>query len=269
MERRKHPRFIKRLTTKFFSDDASYMGITSDLSQNGLYIRTKNGITPNSVVDIELYMPDHRVALLKGIVRRTYRTHLNSIKNGMGIEIIENDETFIHFVKSSLKTLEETPPRAVPLECLKVPDPDSQENTEILDEPKQERRKHERLTVAEMNVTANMSFTDEIETVNISQDGIMVKTERRLNIGSTYILKLAFEDSTLTVKARVIWCLLQESRHISPDEIVPVYSAGLQFNEAPSEKIDEFVRLIEKQKVMSNEKTVVDAAASEPSIICL
>ena len=269
MERRKHPRFIKRLTTKFFSDDASYMGITSDLSQNGLYIRTKNGVIPNSVIDIELYMPDLRVARLKGIVRRTYRTHMNSIKNGMGIEIIENDETFIHFVKSSLKTLQETPPRDVPPECLKVPYADSRENTEILAEPKQERRRHERLTVAEMNVTANMSFTDEIEIGNISLDGIMVKTERRLNIGSTYILKLAFEDSILPVKARVIWCLLQESRHILPDEIVPVYSAGLQFYEASNEKIDGFVRLIEKQKVMSNEKTALDAVTSDPSIICL
>ena len=269
MERRKHPRFITRLTTKFFSDEVSYMGITSDLSQNGIYIRTKNGVPPNTVINIELYMPDHRVALLKGIVRRTYRTPLNSIKNGMGIEIIEHNETFVHFVKSSLKTLKETPPRAVSPECLKVPDADSQESAEILDEPKQERRKHERLTIAEMNVTANMSFTDEIEIVNISRDGIMMKTERRLNIGNTYIFKLAFEESILSVKARVIWCLLQESRHISADEIVPVYSAGLQFNEVPGEEIDEFVRLIENRKVMSSEKTEIDVAVSEPSIICL
>ena len=120
-----------------------------------------------------------------------------------------------------------------------------------------------------MNVTANMSFTDEIEIVNISRDGIMMKTERRLNIGNTYIFKLAFEESILSVKARVIWCLLQESRHISADEIVPVYSAGLQFNEVPGEEIDEFVRLIENRKVMSSEKTEIDVAVSEPSIICL
>jgi len=245
------------------------MGITSDLSQNGLYIRTKNGITPNSVIDIELYMPDHHVAVLKGIVRRTYRTPLNPIKNGMGIEIIENDETFIHFVKSSLQTLQDPPERTLSTESLKIPDALSQENTEIIDAQKHERRKHERLTVAEMNVTANMSFTDEVKLVNISRDGIMVKTERRLNIGSTYILKLACEDSNLNVKARVIWCLLQESRHISPGEIIPVYSSGLQFNGVSTEKTDEFIKLIEKQKVMMNENTAVDEAASEPSVICL
>ena len=245
------------------------MGITSDLSQNGLYIRTKNGVTPNSVIDIKLYMPDQRVAVLKGVVRRTYRTPLNPIKNGMGVEIIENDETFIHFVKSSLQTLQETPHQTFPTESLKIPDSLSQENTEIIDEPKHERRKHERLTVAEMNVTANMSFTDGVAVVNISRDGIKVKTERRLNIGSTYILKLSCEDSILNVKARVIWCLLKESRYISPDEIVPVYSTGLQFSEVFREKIDEFVMLVEKQKVISHEQTAVDDSVSERSVICL
>jgi hypothetical protein len=45
-------------------------------------------------------MPDNSVSLLKGIVRRTTRTPIPSMKNGMGIEIIEKDGIFIDFLKS-------------------------------------------------------------------------------------------------------------------------------------------------------------------------
>jgi hypothetical protein len=54
----------------------------------------------NNPIDIEIFMPDNRISSLKGIVRRTTRTPIPSMKNGMGIEITEKDCIFIDFEKS-------------------------------------------------------------------------------------------------------------------------------------------------------------------------
>ena len=99
MNKRKQQRFTKRLEARFIADGESFVGITSNLSENGLFIRTKRGFVPDSILDIELIMPDGKVSLIKGIVKRTVKVPL-SVKNGMGIELLKKDETYMHYVKS-------------------------------------------------------------------------------------------------------------------------------------------------------------------------
>jgi hypothetical protein len=83
VDKRKYPRFIKRLTAKFSIDDKKrFTGILSDLSESGLFIRTNRGLAVDSPVDIELLLPNNKVSFLKGIVRRTLRTPISSMKNG-------------------------------------------------------------------------------------------------------------------------------------------------------------------------------------------
>jgi len=100
----RQPRFTKRLEVKFTSGKDTYKGILSNISQNGLFIRTNRGFTPGTIIDIELMMPDSTISLLKGIVRWTSKTHL-AIKNGMGIELLEKDATFINFIKDFHKKM--------------------------------------------------------------------------------------------------------------------------------------------------------------------
>jgi hypothetical protein len=99
MNKRKHPRFTKRLEVRFIAGGESFVGITSNLSDNGLFIRTKRGFAPDSILDLELIMPDGQVSHLKGIVKRTVKVPL-SIKNGMGLSLLKKDETYMHYVKS-------------------------------------------------------------------------------------------------------------------------------------------------------------------------
>ncbi len=95
----RHPRFTKRLEVKFSSGKDTYKGILSNLSQSGLFIRTNRGFAPGTIIAIELIMPDGTISVLKGIVRRTVKTSL-AIKNGMGIELIEQDSTYMNFINS-------------------------------------------------------------------------------------------------------------------------------------------------------------------------
>ena len=98
----RHPRFTKRLEVTFSSGDFSYRGILSNISENGLFIRTNRGLAPGTQLNIELLLPDHKVSLLKGTVRRTIKTPFSTMKNGMGVELTEKDALFTEFVKSLL-----------------------------------------------------------------------------------------------------------------------------------------------------------------------
>lgn len=94
------PRFTKRLEATFSACGLSFKGILSNLSETGLFIRTNRGFIPNTIVDIEIVMPDNKISHLKGIVRRTIKTPVTLSKNGMGIELIEKDEAYMNYVKT-------------------------------------------------------------------------------------------------------------------------------------------------------------------------
>jgi len=100
VDRRKHPRFIKRLKTIFSSDGKSSTGVSSNLSENGLFIRTRNSFVPDTIIDIGLLMSDGRKSFLKGQVKWAFKMPLSTFKNGMGVELIEKDTTYINFLES-------------------------------------------------------------------------------------------------------------------------------------------------------------------------
>ena len=102
MNKRKHKRFTKRLEARFIAEGESFVGITSNLSENGIFIRTKRGCPPNRIIDIELVLPDAKVSRLKGIVKRTIRAIRGplSTKNGMGISLLKKDEAYTNYLKS-------------------------------------------------------------------------------------------------------------------------------------------------------------------------
>jgi ribosomal protein S27E len=99
----RHPRFTKRLEVTFSSGGLSYKGILSNLSANGLFIRTNRGFVPGTILDIQLMMPGDKASSLKGIVKRTVKATVTPTKNGMGVELISRDETFINFIAAYLK----------------------------------------------------------------------------------------------------------------------------------------------------------------------
>lgn len=99
-DKRRWRRVTKRLETKFISGGTSFRGISSNLSDGGLFIRTQRGFVPGTTIDIELVMPDGKISLLKGKVKNVCKIQLPTLRNGMGVELIEKDTTYINFLKS-------------------------------------------------------------------------------------------------------------------------------------------------------------------------
>jgi uncharacterized protein (TIGR02266 family) len=99
---RRHKRVIKRLETECSSEGVGFRGISSDLSGGGLFVRTSRPFSPDTAVDLTIHLPGDVISRLKGIVRWAVRTGLAYGRNGMGIEIIECDQSFIAFINSIL-----------------------------------------------------------------------------------------------------------------------------------------------------------------------
>lgn len=101
MRNRQRQRYTKRLEITFTAGGLSHRGITSDISPKGLFLRTQHGLVPGSILEIEIFLPDHTSAHATGVVRRTIKSPFSSEKNGMGIEFIEKDENFAAFLEAS------------------------------------------------------------------------------------------------------------------------------------------------------------------------
>ena len=64
---------------------------------------------PGTLVDIVIHLPGDSDVKLKGRVMSSFKTPVISIKNGMGIEILENDPQYTNFVRSVVPEDSEEP----------------------------------------------------------------------------------------------------------------------------------------------------------------
>jgi Tfp pilus assembly protein PilZ len=102
MEKRRAQRVIKRLEVKF-QTSVEHTAITSDLSENGLFIRTNRGVKPGSVLDLKLNLPNSQELYLSGRVVRSMKSIPGLVgysKSGMGIELINPPADYINYVGS-------------------------------------------------------------------------------------------------------------------------------------------------------------------------
>ena len=68
VEKRKHHRFMKRLAIKFSVNHKIFMGMSGNLSDCGIFIKTNRDFAIDSPLDIELLLPGKQTAFLKGIM---------------------------------------------------------------------------------------------------------------------------------------------------------------------------------------------------------
>jgi hypothetical protein len=107
-ERRQRKRYIKSCVTEFIVQNITYRGLSSNFSLDGLFIWTNSPFSPDTILDIVIYLPDGATSKIRGKVRTALRTsdkeamatQEKSILNGMGVEIIEKDVHYLHFVSS-------------------------------------------------------------------------------------------------------------------------------------------------------------------------
>jgi c-di-GMP-binding flagellar brake protein YcgR len=112
----------------------------------------------------------------------------------------------------------------------------------------QNRRQHKRYRIDIMEINGKMGLAKSVKILDISVGGICFQTEKRLNVGGEYTLKLEGKGRVLTIKGFVVWVILSESLADSGGNIIPMYKAGMKFIDVSDEKINEIVNFIEDHK---------------------
>jgi hypothetical protein len=100
LEKRQHKRCTSRCEIEFSMNGYTYRGISSNLSLNGLFIRTRKPFTADTVISLIVYFPNGSTSKLKGITKHAVRNLAHNQINGMGIEIIEKDSNYFDFINS-------------------------------------------------------------------------------------------------------------------------------------------------------------------------
>ncbi len=104
MEEQRANRVFKKLEVKF-ENIGENTAITRNLSETGIFISTKRGVTPGSVLNIKLNLPKALSLALKGKVVRKMNSmtgQAGEAESGMGIQLISPPHDYIDYVHSLL-----------------------------------------------------------------------------------------------------------------------------------------------------------------------
>jgi hypothetical protein len=109
MQRRGYKRFTKRLVGEFSFRKRAFKGISSNISERGLFLKTNNCLAPDSAINLTVHLSDGKNALVKGVVRWAVKSNSPLIKNGMGIEVLDYDNAYHEFLKEHIEDFKAPP----------------------------------------------------------------------------------------------------------------------------------------------------------------
>jgi len=107
IERRKEERYRRRLQLRLSTENGSTMGLTDDISREGIFVRSASVQPVGTPIRIELTTPDNEKVVLGGTVQ--WEIKLSPIllrqgrKGGMGIKIsnfVSGEESYREILES-------------------------------------------------------------------------------------------------------------------------------------------------------------------------
>ena len=122
-------------------------------------------------------------------------------------------------------------------------------------------RRHKRYKVDVLKITGKMVLAKHVRILNISIGGLALKTDKQLSVGSQSLLTINGQNKSFTVKGKIVWSFLTKTKKDNLGNIIPIYTAGMQFMNLTDEKIREISAFIEthceeeEEKVEAYKKT--------------
>ncbi len=106
-ERRRHPRYKFEVEVNIHSEHMFFTGLTNDISEGGLFIRTYNIMPVGSELDIKLKLPGMKEAeIVQGTVRWVRKpddTISADLPIGMGVQIQNPSEKLLRAIERYIK----------------------------------------------------------------------------------------------------------------------------------------------------------------------
>jgi len=117
-----------------------------------------------------------------------------------------------------------------------------------------EKRRHRRYEVEGVQGSLRLSMDAKI--LNLSVDGMALETHSWLSVGRKYSFKLRRDSAdAIPLAGEVVWCNLVRTSRDERGETLPVYRAGIRFDDVLSETAREVRSFIEQNAVVRLDST--------------
>jgi Tfp pilus assembly protein PilZ len=104
-------------------------------------------------------------------------------------------------------------------------------------------------------LSGKMTFASEVSILNMSLSGVAIRTDRRLNIGHEYQLRLEAEGEGVNLRGAVVWCSLESRRKDTRGDDILIYSAGLRFTSVITEALQNLMAFLDHHKRHADQRT--------------
>jgi len=106
-----------------------------------------------------------------------------------------------------------------------------------------DKRRYKRLNIRNLNVNCKMPFAAWIEIVDMSLGGLLIETDRKLNINEEYVLHVECDGKLWPMKGYIVWSTVKELKHDDQGNTTPIYIAGMKLTNA-SDEINDLLNFI-------------------------
>jgi len=106
-------------------------------------------------------------------------------------------------------------------------------------------RRHKRYRLDVVEINGRMSLADKVEIIDVSIGGVAFKTDRKLDPGREYMLRLGEKGKCIDVTGMIVRSSLSGIEERANHDTVTIYTVGMKFKEGATEKISGFLKSIE------------------------
>lgn len=111
------------------------------------------------------------------------------------------------------------------------------------------KRRHRRFSVDVMDIKGNAVFASEVVINDISSTGVSLITDRKLEMGMEYSLRILDSNLDMPIRGIVIWCTENKAKGAEDEYSHLIYAAGLQFADLQQETISGLMAFIESHLI--------------------
>ncbi len=118
-------------------------------------------------------------------------------------------------------------------------------------------RRHRRFNVDVLDIKGKAVFATEVVINDISITGVSLITDRKLDMGMEYSLRILDKDLDLPIQGTVIWCMENEAAGAQDEHSHLKYAAGLQFGDLQQESVSDLIKFIESHLLEKHKQVKV------------
>jgi c-di-GMP-binding flagellar brake protein YcgR len=118
-----------------------------------------------------------------------------------------------------------------------------------------DQRRYKRYNLDSVKINGKMVLADKFEIIDISAGGMALKTDKFLNIGKEYVIRLGSKHKCIDVRGRVVRCELSTIERGSDEEGVTIYTAAVMFQDVSPDTITDFINASEQVRKVKHSMT--------------